>query len=58
MKITITLLTRDKSGRQRKTEIAGEFHGGMNELRKLWEAEQAINAHTSIRCHLTVHEGE
>lgn len=28
----------------------------LNVLRKLWEAERAINDHTSIRCHISVEE--
>jgi len=58
MNITITLLSRNEKGRQRKVIMDGKIsningHSHYN-LKRLWEAERTINELTSIRMHLSV----
>jgi hypothetical protein len=55
MKVTIKLLTRDKSGKQTTTVVEGEIINPTAHLeRDMWDVERAINEHTSIRCHVEI----
>lgn len=57
MKITIKLNKRISTGEMKVITIEGTTDAvSTDDMKILWDAEHAINQHTHVRCHLSVHE--